>query len=226
MKFEYLLFNLICFLLPFSAYLIFSNRIKVQKKSFFYALVIPAIIFIIIDIFSTDLFWSFNPAYVLGIHLLNLPLEEVLFFLTVPFGCLFLFIALKSISTKTATPFNFPYLPSIFLLIPLILLSLTKGHYYTVVVLMLTILVLGLDCFLGIKLMRYRYWLYYLVLIAVLTTIFNGYLTARPVVTYNSQFKSNLMIFTIPLEDYLFGISLVSLNCLIYEKLNSLRKST
>src|SRR5918992_1588488 len=35
--------------------------------------------------------WSFNSRYLSGVQILNIPLEEVLFFITVPYSCLFLY---------------------------------------------------------------------------------------------------------------------------------------
>ncbi len=35
--------------------------------------------------------WSFNPKYVMGIYVINLPMEEVMFFLVTPFATLLIF---------------------------------------------------------------------------------------------------------------------------------------
>ncbi len=53
------------------------------------AIVIPAIPFLLWDALVTGAHWHFNPLYVSGIKIINLPIEEILFFITVPFACLF-----------------------------------------------------------------------------------------------------------------------------------------
>src|SRR3990170_4860272 len=35
--------------------------------------------------------WSFNSKYLTGVQMLNIPLEEFLFFITVPYSCLFIY---------------------------------------------------------------------------------------------------------------------------------------
>src|SRR5918992_3117298 len=35
--------------------------------------------------------WSFNSRYLTGVQIYNIPLEEVLFFITVPYSCLFIY---------------------------------------------------------------------------------------------------------------------------------------
>ncbi|MEZ4763223.1 MAG: lycopene cyclase domain-containing protein [Calditrichia bacterium] len=57
----------------------------------------------------------------------------------------------------------------------------------------------------------------FLAIVSGLTLVFNGYLTARPVVLYNPAFQLDFRIFTIPVEDFGYGISLVLFNVLLFE---------
>lgn len=47
--------------------------------------------------------------------------------------------------------------------------------------------------------------------------IVNGYLTYRPIVIYNPSYYLNIRFFSIPVEDFLFGFSLIYFNLIIWE---------
>ena len=47
--------------------------------------------------------------------------------------------------------------------------------------------------------------------------IFNGYLTWRPIVLYGERFYLNIRFGTIPLEDFLFAFSMISLTVILWE---------
>jgi lycopene cyclase domain-containing protein len=53
------------------------------------------------DVFATYRgHWYFNPAGIWGFRVINLPLEEVLFFIVIPFCCIFTWEALKYLKAK------------------------------------------------------------------------------------------------------------------------------
>ena len=81
--FKILLFS---FIIPFITS--FNSKIKLNNyfSSLFIALLASAIPFILWDIYFTYLgVWGFNPKYHSGILVINLPLEEILFFIIIPF---------------------------------------------------------------------------------------------------------------------------------------------
>jgi len=90
---------------------------------------------------------------------------------------------------------------------------------YTSLSILAVILVIILDFTLGTKLCKRKaFWNFWAILV-VLLFIVNGYLTWRPIVMYKSNFITNFRLFTIPIEDFLYGFSLVTLNLIIWEKL-------
>ena len=81
MKYLYLWLNLGSFLIPFLFSFHPRLRFYTKWKSLFPAIAIMMAIFIPWDIiFTHQGFWGFNEAYISGIHLFNLPIEEWLFF--------------------------------------------------------------------------------------------------------------------------------------------------
>lgn len=60
---------------------------------------------------------------------------------------------------------------------------------------------------------------YYLFLFIILGFKFwvNGYLTGEAIVLYNPQFFLGIRLGTIPLEDFLFGFSMVTMSIIFWE---------
>ena len=90
MKQLYLSINIASVIVPFL--FSFHPKINFYKKfyAFFPATLLAMSIFIPWDILFTHLgVWGFNSNYVLGINFFNLPMEEVLFFICIPYACVF-----------------------------------------------------------------------------------------------------------------------------------------
>lgn len=186
------------------------------------AMILPAIFYIAWDVFFTaKQVWSFNDEYITGIHLFNLPIEEVLFFLVVPYCCLFIYACIRA---------YFPQLNSNgttrrtwwVLGISLVVVALVfYNRYYT----SWTFLFCGL--YLLFMSLRQRYFqtfnqgaflVSYLVILIPFLLV-NGLLTSIPIVLYNDAENLRLRIYTIPFEDVFYGMLLVLMNVTIYEKL-------
>ena len=96
MKIEYLIVLAVSFIAPFI--LSFSKKMDFYKYPLrlILAIGIPFVLFIIWDIIVTARgHWSFNPNYTIGLRIYNLPVEEVLFFLIIPFCGLFTWESVK-----------------------------------------------------------------------------------------------------------------------------------
>lgn len=96
MPFEYALLLLVCVAVPLV--MSFSKDLNFYGswRRLVAAIAIPMVPFVVWDTVATARgHWSFNPRMTLGIELANLPIEEILFFVVVPFCALFTWESVK-----------------------------------------------------------------------------------------------------------------------------------
>lgn len=95
MQITYLLIDfftiVICFIFSF------HPKIKFYRHfgAFFLSSLLVGSVFVIWDAWFTKLgVWWFNDRYLLGLRFIGLPLEELLFFICIPFSCIFTYYCL------------------------------------------------------------------------------------------------------------------------------------
>jgi lycopene cyclase domain-containing protein len=159
--------------------------------------------------------WWFNHEYVMDFELLGLPLEEILFFITVPYSCTFIYEALQYFikDRELLVDVTLFFIPSILFIIAGVIFY---DQYYTVTVLFSCSLFFSIAVILFPQMLRSGiYWLY--ILIAFIPFfIINYLLTSIPIVLYNSQAIWNVRITTIPSEDFFYNFSLLSFYLIVY----------
>lgn len=174
------------------------------------------LLFIVWDILVTrrgD--WGFNPQFVLPFSLAGLPLEEWLFFLAVPFSCLFLYESLRHFFTDRPVPFDRRvYRWTAVLCFFLAMLSLDRSYSSLVFFAAGFFLVAAAD--LAREMLASLFYWLYLGLTFGLFAIFNYGLTSFPVVIYNPSAILGLRLLTIPIEDFFYNFILLSLYLAVY----------
>lgn len=187
------------------------------------ATIIVGVPFIIWDmIFTKHLVWGFTEDYLLGVQIGNLPVEEVSFFIVVPFACTFIYECVKYYFQKVDfSKFNFIFLP-ILLGYAIVLISINPMGWYSLSSVTLSILVIGF-LFIKRKVFSKVPIAFFISLVPFLMV--NGVLTGfgieNEIVWYNEGHFSSLRIITIPFEDVLYSFSLIVLNILVFESLKS-----
>lgn len=224
---KYLYMGVLLFAISYPLAQSFEPRIRYASQwyALFPALLISATSFIVWDYWFTQIgVWEFNPRYVLGIFILDLPIEEWLFFLIVPFACVFIYEVLiyffpKDIFQPLGKPFIYVMVP---FLIGFGLLHLDK--WYTSVnflvgaaALLAHFLVFN-DQYLGRFIFAY---LVHLVPLMLCNGILTGGLTEEPVVIYNNAENLGIRIWTVPIEDSIYSMTLFLMNISIFEKIRS-----
>jgi len=98
---EYMAVLVLSLLVPFAFSFYPPLGLYRKPKALVSTLTLIVLIFGSWDVFATLRgHWSFAPAKVWGIRVVNLPLEEVLFFAVIPFCCIFTWEALGYILKK------------------------------------------------------------------------------------------------------------------------------
>lgn len=200
----------------------FEKRVYMYRKFIF---ILPGIlligaIYLVWDTWFTKAgIWGFNHNFTRDFYLLGLPLEEWLFFLVVPYSCIFLYEVLRYFVKRFYYP-NFSR-AIIYLLLLILLASIPfiLDRTYTLVTFSFTALMLVLQ----LVQKTYKTWfsgflIAYIVSLVPFLVV-NGILTSLPVVWYNNAENLGVRVYTVPLDDfvYLMGLLLPSVN--IYQVL-------
>ncbi len=219
MNWLYLALNLGSIAIPLA--FSFEKRARFYKNwpALFPALIITAAFFLVWDFWFTEIgIWHFNPEYVSGYNLVNLPFEEWMFFIFIPYACVFIHESLKYYFKKTPFDAHGKTIAIVLGILFLIIGLTTTERLYTTVTftllglfLMLIVYAFNTD-YLG------RFFLTYLVSLIPFALV-NGILTGMPVLIYNNNENLALRIGTIPIEDFFYSMLMLLINITIYEHL-------
>ena len=175
-------------------------------------------------IFTMNGVWGFNSDYFLGFEIFSLPLEEWLFFICIPFSCVFTHYALllyfpnlklNKVATKAI---------SISLVLILFILALANyDKWYTLVNFSLAIPLTWLVYKYNPQLLQHFFLTFLVMLIPFF--IVNGVLTGswidNQVVWYNDAENLGIRMGTIPVEDSIYAYSMILMNLYYFEYLGS-----
>jgi lycopene cyclase domain-containing protein len=216
MRYTYLIIDFFIVLVP--ALYSFDSRIRYYRcfSALGLSMVVVGIPYIAWDVLVTRWGeWSFNARYLTGVEVFNLPVEEILFFVTVPYSCLFIYESVAYYSENR--PLRIPR--ALFFAIALVLLAasvLFSHHGYT-----LKAFTSGAIFLLGALLIKQefivstRYWVW-LGICYIPFLVVNAVLTALPVVEYNPRAILGPRVGSIPVEDFFYNFSMLSFYGLFY----------
>lgn len=195
-------------------------------KSLFPAIIVVGLAFAFWDIQFTKMgVWGFNRDYVQGVYLFNLPIEEVLFFVLVPYASVFIYAVLKAY----VNPLFFNKVPHQLLfwvlIVGLFIIALFNiQRLYTFITFMLLLFSL-----LVLKILKFKHFAEFFVAFSIVLVpflivngILTGAITPEPVVWYNPEMITGFRLFTIPIEDVFYGMLMIVWNIAIMEYLNGL----
>lgn len=190
-----------------------------------------ALVFIPWDIrFTASGLWGFSPTHLTGIRWLGLPLEEWLFFLCIPYACVFTYHSI-GILWPGAAPGPRTARTLAIALIGLALVA-ALGNIHRAYTATTGCLLAGWLAFVVFVLRAPwlgRFFFTYAVLLLPFTVV-NGSLTGmgleRPVVWYDATGILGLRIGTIPVEDLFYGLLMVGMVVTVYEAVGAHARRT
>lgn len=222
MKYTYFLILFFTVIICFIAS--FDKRIKFNRQfiPFLKAAIIVAIPFIAWDIWFTNHgVWWFNENYTIGLNIGPLPLEECLFFILIPFSCIFTYFCIdKFFKLEWTSAFN-----NIIVFVSIIVCSLIALlHYdkiYTLVTAIVTIFTLIYMHFIvRVKWIGQASLVFTILMLGFFPV--NGVLTGTglesPIVNYNPNDFLGIRMLTIPIEDAVYGYSQFLLVLFFFKK--------
>ncbi len=202
----------------------FHPRLRFDKewKHVFKGILFSLIVYIIWDIFFTKAgIWGFNPDYLIGLDILGLPIEEWLFFICIPYACVFTHHCLGVILPKWRLNANSVMTIGLLLVVVWSVLALlffdrayTLVNFSWAAVLMLFILFKSPE-------VLERFFVSFLFIIIPFLAV-NGVLTgsfiAEPIVWYNDFENLGYRIFTIPVEDFTYAFTMLVLPLIVIHR--------
>lgn len=226
-----LYFQLLLFTISFPLLASWDKRFNYASKFkyLFPSIFITATFFIIWDvIFTKNGVWGFSDVHTSNINLLYLPIEEWLFFIIIPFSCVFIYESVKYFFRLE----KYENLSRNILMVVGVVLVITSlfnlDRSYTFWNFFFSGLFLLYSTF-----KRREYHAYFIIsyifhMIPFL--IVNGILTdgnfdfnfsTDPVVWYNNDENLFIRFITIPIEDFFYSMLLLLMNVTFYEKFKS-----
>lgn len=220
-QYLYLTINILTILIPLIASFYPKAPFYKKWKYLVPAILIPAIIFVIWDeIFTREDIWGFNNQYLTGIYISSLPLEEILFFICIPYACVFTYFALNHLIEKDHLFPHQELISSALIVVLLVIGARNMEKLYTGV----TFIALAFLLAFVILRLRPRYMgRFYFAFAVILIPFFivNGILTGswieNEVVWYNNTHNLNFRMGTIPVEDAFYAMLLMLMNIIIFE---------
>ncbi len=227
MSYLYLLLNLGSLSIPFL--FSFHPKLKFYKhwKSLGIGILISMLIFIPWDVFFTiNSIWGFNSSYYLNTKIFSLPIEEWLFFICIPYACVFTHYSLLYYFPNLQLTIGKTKLISYLLILGFLIISIYNyDKWYTFVNFSLATILTLLVVNKYPKILQ-SYLITFLVMLIpffIVNGILTGSFIENEVVWYNNSENLNIRLFTIPIEDSVYAFTLILLNLFVMESVKKIK---
>jgi lycopene cyclase domain-containing protein len=216
----YLSVDVLCVIIPLLASFHPKLQFIKQWRFFVLPLLLVATLFLVWDYFFTKAgIWSFNSRYVTGLSILNLPIEEILFFICIPYSCIFTYYCLRFFFDLSKYSKLANSISGLMIAMLIIIATFNISRLYTSVTFLLLAICFSVVRALRVKFLPNLFFAYIILLLPFLVS--NGVLTGsfnnEPIVAYNNSYNLGIRILNIPVEDFFYGMLLFFMNVIVYE---------
>ncbi len=223
-KLVYLLLLLTYLIIPVA--ISFKNKIRLFTRLRY---LIPAVlfagaIFIMWDIRFTEFeIWTYNPEYLTGINLLNIPVEKWLSLAIIPISGAYIYEGLK-VKTENSDKSNIFIAISLVIFIVLAVLAyIFRKNVFSFFTYFLTAIYLGYTIFRN-RFKSHYFAFYMTFLIMLIPFVFvSAFIGNLPIIAYSADQIMGLSIFAVPFEKFAYLFLMLLINLTIYEYLNERR---
>lgn len=154
--------------------------------------------------------WGFNNDYVWSTRINDLPIEEWLFFIVVPYASVFIYVCLKAYIKTEPFAKHKHHITLLFLILTFVMALFNSDKTYTFYnCLIASVLLLIHYLFIKSNWMGY-FWLAYILHLLpffIINGVLTGAATPEPVVWYNNAENLGLRLYTIPIEDTIYALT-------------------
>jgi len=201
----YLLLDLLTLSYPLAKS--FDRRLKFVRfwPGVFLGIAVMCLLFVPWDVwFTARGVWGFNEQYISGIQIANLPIEECLFFIVVPFACAFIYEVLNYFLPNSPLKSAQNKITAALILVSFVLSVLFVDRLYTFTTFSLLCLLLIWHLLINRSDYLGQFFLAFIIIqipFLIVNGALTGLFTQEPVVWYNNAENLNLRILTIPVDD-------------------------
>ncbi|CAA0160399.1 lycopene cyclase domain-containing protein [Tenacibaculum maritimum] len=213
-QYLYLILNIGSLSIPL-LYSIFEKKFHFIQyiKAACLSISIIAVPFLVWDAAFTKIgVWGFNSNYHLPLKIIGMPIEEWLFFICIPYACLFTHEVLKYYFPNLKLSRRFAKQITVFLLLITIGgLVFNFGKQYTTINFILFLLLMGYSLAKHLEVLQ-TYLPSFLVMLFpffIVNGVLTGSFIEAPVVWYDDAENMNFRLFTIPFEDAFYAFNLL-----------------
>lgn len=205
------LYYLLILISIFIPVLIISILRPIRKLRNFRALLLStitvAIPYVIWDMLAVHYgLWYFNGRYVIGIFIYGIPVEEIVFFLVVPFATLLIYDGLRILDVRIKH-YRIPGISLSVVLLAVALLYRTQLYTFSASLAASAALFFGsMKKDSGFE--KLSFWIY-IMISYIPFFFFDGIMTSLPVFTYGKGMIWGVRITTIPIEEFIYVFSLL-----------------